>query len=188
MPGPVATSIDTNKWYFIKLAGTEKYMMISGHRDVGRSMAKLTVNEILSENKGQQWRFVPKEPGSAVYTLENRRYRGSLVSSNVFSHLEFRREKAELREKAGSFSMVANADKSWFIFPQLFSNKRALSTWTTRSTHCLPYYDDTGLGGRVIHESECTDEGTLQFVRAVLYSGKIEERWTLEEAKPLNSN
>lgn len=180
--GVVATTIIPGKWYYIRHAGTQKYMMIAGHKDQSRSFACLNVEEMQQDNTSQQWRFVAAdENGGTVYKLQNRRYTGYLYATIINLYMEFRRIT---RPDACSFMMVMNPDKSWYILTRLSENSRALSTTIRNDRHCFPSESDPLIGGRVLQDYECANSVRNEFVTSQTYfTGKSDQKWILEEVK-----
>ncbi len=182
--GPPVTSIDPNKWYYIKRADTKKYMMIAGHKDPSRSMAYLAIEEMQQDNTSQQWRFVAVvDGGSTIYKLQNRKYTGDLLAVPVGLYMDLSRNRTEAQQQAFSFMMVLNPDKSWYMLTRGTDNKCALSSIVRNSSHCHPYYDEPVIGGRVIADSECTNTVRSDFVYQPVFTGKSDQKWVLEEVR-----
>lgn len=179
--GAPVTSIDPNKWYYIKKAGSDKYMQISGHKNLTQSYAVLAIEEMQQDNTGQQWRFVSyEESGNTIYKLQNRKYSGYLYTAPFEFYMEFKRDRNS-KKNINAFLLVLNPDKSWYILTRTSGNKYALSIWKHKGRHCMPAESAPLIGGRVLLDYECADEMYREYVRAFEFTGKSEQKWILEE-------
>jgi hypothetical protein len=188
-PGPPVTTIDPNKWYYIKKTGTEKYMEISGHKDRTRSMAYLALENMQQESISLQWRFVAvgEESGNTIYKIENRKFQGFLNPTRTYLFMESRlRRVDESQIFRAAFVMMLNTDKSWFILTRVSENRRALATEIKNSSHCQPYEADAIIGGKVraLADCECTKDMRREYVTAhTIFTGQDDQKWTLEEVR-----
>jgi len=180
-PGQTSATIEPNKWYFIKKAGTNKYMHIAGHKNLTRSNAILAIEDLQPDNTGQQWRFIPgEENGSAIYKMQNRKYSGVLITEPFELLMDYKNDPNP-KLQSNKFLLVPNPDKTWYILTRLSGNKSALSIWNHKSRHCMPT-GSSAIGGRVLTDYECNDEIKRDYVGISSFTGLSEQKWILQEA------
>ncbi len=185
--GLPVTSIDPSKWYYIKKAGTKKYMTISGHKDLTRSNAILAIEEMQQDNSFQQWRFVTTEvDGSTIYKLQNKKYIGLLYTTPRELFLEQPRKiVSDVQKIAILFMMVLNPDRSWYmiIHPTGDFKISGLSSEIKSSRHCMPAESAPLIGGRVMKDYECAHDSRREYVTQPSFTGKSDQKWILEEVR-----
>ena len=181
-PGQVSTTIEPNKWYFIKKVGTDKYMHIAGHKNETISAAILAIEDLQQDRTSQQWRFVvAEENGSAIYKLQNRKYTGVLFTAPFELYMAFK-DNSDPKIQGNKFLLMPNPDKTWCILTRISGNKNALSIWKHKSRHCMPAGSDPLIGGRVMKDYECSNEVKRDYVGMSHFTGQNEQKWILQEA------
>jgi hypothetical protein len=181
-PGQVAATIEPNKWYFIKKAGTNKYIHMAGHKNETISAAILAIEDLQEDRESQQWRFVvAEENGSAIYKLQNRKYAGVLFTGPFELYMAFK-DDPNPKIQSNKFFMTPNSDKTWCILTRLSRNQSALSIWTHKSRHCMPTGSEPVIGGRVMKDCECNNDIKRDYVGMTRFTGQIEQKWILQEA------
>lgn len=185
--GPAVTSIVPGKWYYIKKAGTKNYLTIDGHKSQTRSNAVLATEVMQQDNTAQQWRFVATEVnGSAIYTLQNKKYTGLLLAAPRELYLAQSRDiTKEMQKTAVLFMMVLNPDKSWYMITRPTGNNRilTLSTEIKNARHCMPTESAPLIGGRVLEDYECARDAKRDYVTQPAFTGMSNQKWILEEAR-----
>ncbi|MBK8140012.1 MAG: hypothetical protein IPK57_02725 [Chitinophagaceae bacterium] len=169
-----------------KKAGTEKYLMITGHKDPSRSNAILAIEQLQQDNTSQQWRFIATEvEGSTIYQLQNRKYSGVLFAPRELFLEQPRSIKNDQQKISTFFMMVLNPDKSWYIITHPTGDLKilALSSEIRSSRHCMPAESEPLIGGMVLKDYECSNDSRREYVTQPRFTGRSDQKWILAEAK-----